>query len=101
MIEDVSVRMYFDKTLKFPKHHESLVDFDSQPQEDLGVKRRQADESETSNKHQKAEKYFAVKSAKQVNVRKFSTTGAMLEYKLYFYVSEGFVINECFSANSA
>ena len=46
MIEDVSVRMYFDKTLKFPKHHESLVDFDSQPQEDLGVKRRQADESD-------------------------------------------------------
>ena len=81
---------------------EGLVDFDSQPQEGHGMKRPHENEPETSNKRQKDDDYFTIKSAKQVSVRKFSTTGThlyvlMLGYKLYFHVSEArFVINECF-----
>ena len=70
---------------------EGLVDFDSQPQEGHGMKRAHENEPETSIKRQKDEDYFIIKSAKQVNVRKFNTTGTnlyvlMLGYKLYFYV---------------
>ena len=81
---------------------EGLVDFDSQPQEGHGMKRPHENEPETSNKRQKDDDYFTIKSAKQVSVRKFNTTGThlyvlMLGYKLYFHVSEArFVINECF-----
>ena len=81
---------------------EGLVDFDNQPQEGHGMKRPHENEPETSNKRQKDDDYFTIKSAKQVSVRKFSTTGThlyvlMLGYKLYFHVSEArFVINECF-----
>ena len=72
---------------------EGLVDFDSQPQEGHGMKRPHENEPETSNKRQKDEDYFTIKSAKQVSVRKFNTTGTnlyvlMLGYKLYFHVSE-------------
>ena len=72
---------------------EGLVDFDSQPQEGHGMKRPHENEPETSNKRQKDENYFTIKSAKQVSVRKFNTTGTsfyvlMLGYKLYLYVSE-------------
>ena len=81
---------------------EDLVDFDSQPQEGHGMKRPHENEPETSNKRQKDEDYFTIKTTKQVSVRKFNTTGTnlyvlMLGYKLYFHVSEArFVINECF-----
>ena len=84
---------------------EGLVDFDSQPQEGNGMKRAHENEPETSNKRQKDEDYFTIKSAKQVNVHKFNTTGTnlyilMLGYKPYFYVSEARicyeVMNECF-----
>ena len=81
---------------------EGLVDFDSQPQEGHGMKRPHENEPETSNKRQKDDDYFTIKSAKQVSVHKFSTTGThlyvlMLGYKRYFCVSEArFVINECF-----
>ena len=84
---------------------EGLLDIDSQPsqpQEGHGTKRPHENEPETSNKRQKDDDYFTIKSAKQVKVRKFNTTGTnsyvlMLGYELYFYVSEArFVINECF-----
>ena len=70
---------------------EGLVDFDSQPQEGHGMKRPHENEPETSNKRQKNDDYFTIKSAKQVSVRKFNTTGTsfyvlMLGYKLYLYV---------------
>ena len=57
------------------------------------MKRPRGNEPETSNKRQKDEDYFIIKSAKKVSVRKFNTTGTnlyvlMLGYKLYFHVSE-------------
>ena len=72
---------------------DGLVDFDSQPQEGHGMKRPHENEPETSNKRQKDDDYFTIKSAKQVRVCKFNTTGTnlyvlMLGYKLYFHVSE-------------
>ena len=72
---------------------EGLLDIDSQPQEGQGTKRSHENEPETSNKRQKDNDYFTIKSAKQVKVRKFNTTGTNLyvlifRYKLYFHVSE-------------
>ena len=70
------------------------------------MKRGHENEPETSNKRQKDEDYFIIKSAKQVNVRKFNTTGTnlyvlMLGYKLYFHVSgAGICYERMFSANS-
>ena len=57
-----------------------LVVFDSQPQEGHGMKQPHKNMPESSNKHKKAEEYFTIKSAKQVNVRKFNTTGTNLWY---------------------
>jgi hypothetical protein len=45
------------------------------PQEGLGMKRRREMRSETSNKRLKVKEYFTIKVAKQVNVRKFKSTG--------------------------
>ena len=47
----------------------SLIDFDSQLQEGHGIKRPHENEPETSNKHQKDDDYFTIKSAKQASVR--------------------------------
>ena len=71
---------------------EGLLDIDSQPQKGQGMKRSHENELGTSTKRRKDD-YFTIKSAKQVKVCKFNTTGTnlyvlMLEYKLYFYVSE-------------
>ena len=72
---------------------EGLLDIDSQPQKGQGTKRSHENELGASTKRRKDDDYFTIKSAKQVKIRKFNTTGTnlyvlMLEYKLYFYVSE-------------
>ena len=85
---------------------EGLLNIDSQPQEGQGTKRSHENEPETSTKRRKYDDYFTTKSAKQVKVRKFNTTGtnlyvSILEYKLYFYVSEARICYQrMFSANS-
>ena len=72
---------------------EGLLNIDSQPQKGHGMKRPHENEPETSTKRRKEDDYFTIKSAKQVKVRKFNTTGTnlyvlILGYKVYFYVSE-------------
>ena len=59
-------------------NYESLLDIDSQPQEGQGTKRSHENELETSNKCQKDDDYFTIKSTKQVKVRKFNSTGTNL-----------------------
>ena len=73
-----------------------LLDIDSQPQEGEGTKRSHENEPETSTKRRKDDDYFTVKSAKQIKVRKFNTTGTdlyvlILGYELC-YVSGGLVV---------
>ena len=73
-----------------------LLDIDSQPQEGQGTKRSHENEPETSIKRRKDDDYFTVKSAKQIKVRKFNTTGTdlyvlILGYELC-YVSGGLVV---------
>ena len=74
-------------------NNEGLLNIDSQPQKGHGMKRPHENEPETSTKRRKDDDYFTIKSAKQVKVRKFNTTGTnlyvlILGYKIYFYVSE-------------
>ena len=50
------------------------------------MKRPHENEPETSNKRLNDDDYFTIKSAKQVKVRKFNTTGTNLYVLIFLFI---------------